>query len=171
MFRVDGERVPFCYGTTSYTIEEQQDYEEFKLPAGVSLFFSLYKTVILFMLIVSILSVVFFRYVLNDIKSKERLCTRFKICHPALTFLKYRSHISDYHTTEEILILVTIIFGIIFFFIYRKIQYNLNKTITEKFISEDTYTVLISNIPLIDFPKKTDPKSSSNSEFLYRKHL
>lgn len=55
---------------------------------------------------------------------------------------------------QDILSLVLVFISIIFFFFYRKNQYQITKTLSETNQSEENYTLLVENIPLIDFPSK-----------------
>lgn len=76
---------------------------------------------------------------------------------------------------QDILDLVVVVFSIVFFFCYRKMQYHMAKVLDATRQTEDDFTILISNIPLIDFPtKKEGKKMRSNSETMqlyHREHI
>ena len=54
--RVDSEPISICYSTSDSSVEVQQNYEEFKLPPGVTLFFSLAKAELVYLLLITLFS-------------------------------------------------------------------------------------------------------------------
>ena len=75
---------------------------------------------------------------------------------------------------QDILNLVIIVLSLIFFFIYRKIQYELNKEIDKNHQTEDDFTLFISGIPLLDFPSNQElkkMKTTQSIELYHRYHL
>jgi hypothetical protein len=59
------------------------------------------------------------------------------------------------------LFLASIVAAIMFFIIYRKIKNSWNRSIASRILSEDKYTILISNIPVLDFPRPGESKKNS----------
>jgi uncharacterized membrane protein len=72
-------------------------------------------------------------------------------------------------TLVRALFLGSLVAAIIFFIVFRKMKNSWHRRIASRSLSEDNYTILISNIPVLDFPRPGESKK--NSEFLYRKHL
>ena len=57
---------------------------------------------------------------------------------------------------HDILNLVCIVLSIIFFFFFRKKQYKFYDTIDKNIQTEDDYTIMVSNISTLDFPKHSE---------------
>lgn len=51
-----------------------------------------------------------------------------------------------------------VVVSIIFFFLCRKKQYSIDKAIKRRNHKENEFTLLVSNIPTVDFPNKQDIK-------------
>lgn len=69
----------------------------------------------------------------------------------------------------DIFFLCSLVVAMAFFVVYRKAKNNWHRFIYAKNQTEEAYTLLVSNIPVLDFPKPGEGKSKS--EFFYRKHL
>lgn len=61
---------------------------------------------------------------------------------------------STFVLIHDILSLVLIVVSILFFFLYRRKQYTKAKALNDRNQVEEDYTILVENIPLIDFPSK-----------------
>ena len=77
---------------------------------------------------------------------------------------------------QDILNLVVVVISILFFFCYRKKQYHIARVLDENEQTEDDYAILVTNIPLIDFPTKKDTKrlrakDPENMELFHREHI
>ena len=69
-----------------------------------------------------------------------------------------------------------VVLSILFFFFYRKDQYGKAQLLNNKNQVEEDYTILVENIPLIDFPSKAENKKIrtnqvDNMELYHRQHL
>ena len=100
-------------------------------------------------------------------------------CHPILWNLLSiynKKNNSKLILIQDILILVVIVLSVVFFFLYRKRQYNKAKILNDRNQVEEDYTLLIENIPLIDFPSKNENKKQrlnqdEISQLYHREHL
>lgn len=77
---------------------------------------------------------------------------------------------------QDILSLAVIVLSVVFFFLYRKRQYNKAKVLNDRNQVEEDYTLLVENIPLIDFPSKNENKKQRMnqdeiSQLYHREHL
>lgn len=61
----------------------------------------------------------------------------------------------------DILFLVGVVLSMVFFLIYRKSKHAWHREIYSKNQTEEAYTVMISNIPVLDFPKKGEGRNRS----------
>lgn len=61
----------------------------------------------------------------------------------------------------------SLLIAVVFFVIAHKKKNEWYSSIASKKPSEDSYTVLISGIPILDFPKKGE----ADNDFFYRRHL
>jgi len=57
----------------------------------------------------------------------------------------------------DILNLVTVIISIIFFNLYRKLQYRISSDIDQSQHTQDDYTLFCTNIPIMLFGKDSNP--------------
>lgn len=77
---------------------------------------------------------------------------------------------------QDILSLVFVLLSVVFFFLYRKSQYSKAQLLNNKNQVEEDYTILVENIPLIDFPSKAEAKKmranqGDRMELYHREHL
>lgn len=116
------------------------------------MFFSFLKGTLLYLFLISLISSIF-SLIVNLLSHSNTCNNDDKTCAELWVNLFVRADSADSYLIEDILFDVTILVAIIYFFVYRNMQNNLQKFMNEKHMTEDDYTVLISNIPLIDFPK------------------
>jgi len=58
------------------------------------------------------------------------------------------------------LFLASLVVVIIFFIIFRKMKNSWHRFIISRSLTEDNYTILISNIPVLDFPRPGESKNN-----------
>jgi hypothetical protein len=58
---------------------------------------------------------------------------------------------NGYVYTLDILCLLIVIGSIVFFIFYRKLQYKIYDSIDSENQTQDDYTILVENIPILDF--------------------
>jgi hypothetical protein len=58
---------------------------------------------------------------------------------------------NGYVYTLDILCLLIVIGSIVFFILYRKLQYKIYDSIDSENQTQDDYTILVENIPILDF--------------------
>lgn len=131
------------------------------LTPGVAVFFSMYKAAIFYVLLLSV-------FTAFDIYSVD-FC-QIKDIIPDFTMQQCINQDATAQETQlliDIVFLASLVISIIFFFIFKKVKNSWHRSIYSKNQTEESYTVMISNIPVLDFPRAGEAKS----EFFYRKHL
>ena len=88
------------------------------------------------------------------------------------TYNKFQdSHKKATLKIANILGLVVVVGSIIFFLVYRKIQYNLYDQIDHEFQTQDDYTLFVENIPILDFKESLSTEDGNYIEFDYEQAL
>ena len=125
------------------------------------MFFSMYKASIFYIFLLS-------AFTAYDLYSVD-IC-QVKDIYPDFSLPQCVNQDSTAQETQlviNIIFLASLVVSIVFFFIYRKVKNSWHRSIYSKNQTEESYTVMISNIPVLDFPRAGEVKS----EFFYRKHL
>jgi preprotein translocase subunit Sec61beta len=162
---MDNEPIEICYSTSENSLEVEQNYEEFKLTPGIAVFFSFLKATIFY----AFLLTAFAGYY---IYSSEK-CQILDLFPSFEGFQCHSQQEPDEAVAKSIKNVVTICFLVslvvitIFIFIYKKTKNAWHRKIYSKNLTEESYTILVSNIPVLDFPSPGEKKS----EFFYRKHI
>lgn len=73
--------------------------------------------------------------------------------------------------TLDLLCLIVVIGSIIFFILYRKIQYTIYDKIDAEHQTQDDYTIFVENIPILDFDKVHLRSSNKGVQFEYDRDL
>jgi hypothetical protein len=55
----------------------------------------------------------------------------------------------------DLLCLIVVIGSIVFFILYRKIQYQISDYIDAENQTQDDYTILVEGIPILDYKKRS----------------
>ena len=62
----------------------------------------------------------------------------------------------DLINTTDLLAFITVLVSIIYFTVYRRIQYQIYNVIDEKNQTEDDYAIFVEDVPILNFPKEID---------------
>lgn len=154
---MDSETIPLCYSTSESSVEVENNYEEFQLTPGVAMFFSILKNEIFYVLLM-ILGSIYMSYLKIACQFDEIVPEMFAV--QGCNFRDISNN--ENFTLENILYLFSLLLAILFFVISRKLKNSWHRTIYLKNQTEDSFTILISNIPLLDFPKDTENKQNKS---------
>lgn len=128
---VESEEIGFCYPTTKISIEEEAGFEEFKLTSAASLYFSFIKMVIIYFFLRFLLCDGFNLYSNIVFGSKCKSLEK-DVCEDTIWNFASAINLDGNEQTfwiQDILNLAIIVLSLIYFFIYRKRQYSINKMI------------------------------------------
>jgi hypothetical protein len=166
---MDNDPISICYSTSESSIEVEHNYEEFQLPPGVAVFFSILKAAVVYLFVLA--AFMAYGVYAKDVCQIQDLYSGFsyyRCPNPDPNPIPTPTPPSVLLVTD-ILYLCSLLVAMALFALYRKSKHSWHRSIYSKSQTEEAYTVLISNIPVLDFPKPGEGKSKS--EFFYRKHL
>lgn len=88
------------------------------------------------------------------------------------TYNKYKdSPKQSLFKIENILCLIVVVLSIVYFIIYRKIQYNIYEAIDAEHQTQDDYTLFVENIPVLDYKDDMENNEIEMMEFNYEAKL
>jgi hypothetical protein len=162
---INTQELRLDYDTTPDITKERLE-EEYYLSSGIAMFFTFIKMAICYLLLRLVLTDAF-----NLISSMAGDYCRKNPCDSLLT-----SEISSYNKIDEqslvyvldILNLITIVFSMVFFNFYRKVQYRIEMLINCAQHTQDDYSLFLTNIPILLIDDGADP---NNIKFDYADKL
>lgn len=146
---INTQELPLNYETTPDVRKDKlDDDEEYKLSSGISMFFTFIKMAICYLIL---------RFILTDAFNLISSATAGSYCriHGCDSFIT--GEISSYNKISEqglvfaldILNLITIIFSIAFFNLYRKVQYRIEMLINSAQHTQEDYSLFLNGIPIL----------------------
>jgi hypothetical protein len=146
------------------------DSINYKLRSDVAMYLNFIKTLVYYLLFHMLIHSIFSLYTSHFVGG---YCEDTQHCHQTVwnTFsMSNKIDRQDLINIVDLLNLVVIVLSLVFFICVRRSQYRMYSLIDEDAQTEADYTLMISNVPILDFPKKGE-ESAHKLEFYYRKHL
>lgn len=159
--------LPLAYPTTPGLHDHPR--EEYKLSAGMSLFFSFIKMAVVYLCM---------RFLVTDAFNLLSSAAGGSYCesYPDFCGSGVIGEMSAYNKIEEeglvwaldVLNLLTVLLSMVYFGVYRKLQYGIASSINEAQHTQDDYSLYLSHIPILLLDPDANPDTLS---FDYEKRL